>query len=289
MDTRIRNVIIVCAVLFVAYWANYLIYPSFYKQRPLPTEFGLDSGANHDRIQFMVDEIRAKKEVEYGNAKTEAEAIEKARNKILTKYREEDLANQRGNVLGYCVMIALCFGGLLYRREIWESGAIQKAFEGMSQEVARVKEQKAALKEIEREGAIYQAKAKITPDSTVVLQAELATMAMQLNNELLRQQVNTIAASNAITFGQVDLIKKIVNEVNINAITPAQAFVWVKSLNPTADVNIDMASQELMVREELEAKRADNRKKVAEARREEAQAELDEFTKEETIRPNSKG
>ena len=263
---KARNFAIACAVLFAVYAANYLIYPGFYKQRQIVEDF-----TNQEYIHLVAVE---------SNDKANGRVSEERKN-LLSKYREEDLGKQRSLVGSWCFLLALAYGAFLFRGEIMRSGVVKDFMKDWKHSEAIEDERnRAELNSLRVPNAIYEQQA---------VQAGLVTEAMRIGNDNLRQEVSAIAANNSITFGQADLIKKILYEVSVNTITPAQAYVWVKSLNPIADVQIDMASQELMIREELEAKRAENRKKVAEARREEAQAELDEYTKNETIGPNTKG
>lgn len=97
----------------------------------------------------------------------------------------------------------------------------------------------------------------------------------EITNDRARAEIEAIRATTRLTEIQGKVLEKLVNELDLANITPAQAFVFVKSLNPNADANVDFASQQLMLEAQLDQMKATTAKKVHEARREGIQADQD--------------
>jgi hypothetical protein len=95
----------------------------------------------------------------------------------------------------------------------------------------------------------------------------------ELTNEKVKAEIEQMRAHTRLTELQVYLLQKIVMEVDLNSITPAQAFVLVKALNPAADARVDFASQQLMIEAQLERMKAETAIKIHEGRKEAVKAD----------------
>ncbi len=58
--------------------------------------------------------------------------------------------------------------------------------------------------------------------------------------------------------GHYRILDKIVNELDINNINSSQAFVLVKALNPMSNDNINILTQEALIKEQIEKMRVEN-------------------------------
>lgn len=90
------------------------------------------------------------------------------------------------------------------------------------------------------------------------------------------------------------LLEKIINELDLDNITPEQAFILVKALNPEANAAIDFASQQLMVEAKIEQMKAQTEKLKHEADYQKEVSrhkrfETDEHILEEKARKNDPG
>jgi len=103
---------------------------------------------------------------------------------------------------------------------------------------------------------------------------------------LLKAQVNKAVNEARMVGLQADLLDKIITELDINNITPEQAFVLVKALNPEASANVDFASQQLMLEAQIDRMKAETLKKKYEAEREAQQSRLEKYDVDKTIESN---
>jgi hypothetical protein len=99
-------------------------------------------------------------------------------------------------------------------------------------------------------------------------------------NEMRKAQVAKVKAeaaqleANAIlTQLQGTLLRRIIDELDLSNITPQQAFVLVKALNPLAGKDIDLASQQLLIEGQLEKYKAEAEMIRAQAKQEETEAQ----------------
>lgn len=92
-----------------------------------------------------------------------------------------------------------------------------------------------------------------------------------------RAKVQRIYADTKLVELQGKLLEKVTNELDLGNISPEQAFVLVKALNPTAEANVDFASQQLMIETQIEKMKAETQKKIEEGRREKVQRRTDEL------------
>ena len=72
---------------------------------------------------------------------------------------------------------------------------------------------------------------------------EAARRIIELNR--IRAEVSQLEANATLTQLQGTLLRRIIDELDLSNITPQQAFVLVKALNPLAGKEIDLASQQL--------------------------------------------
>jgi len=101
--------------------------------------------------------------------------------------------------------------------------------------------------------------------------------AREIANDRARAEIEQIRSSTRLTQLQGNLLAKIVNELDLENITPEQAFVLVKALNPMANAQVDFASQQMMIEAQIEKMKAEASRIRAEADKEYAQDEQDKF------------
>jgi len=100
-----------------------------------------------------------------------------------------------------------------------------------------------------------------------------------------KAEIEDLRANTHLTKIKGRLLEKIVDELNIDSISASQAFVLVKALNPNA--NAEYGAQDAMIAEQLEKMKVENRKSLAQARREEYQADLEGHNVQAQIRENA--
>lgn len=106
----------------------------------------------------------------------------------------------------------------------------------------------------------------------------------ELANEKLRAEIDNMKTMNALTNMQVKLLDKVITEFDLNHITPEQAFVLVKAMNPQASADVDFYSQRMLVEQQLERMKAETAKIIEQAKQEGSQAKLAEATADDTIK-----
>lgn len=99
-----------------------------------------------------------------------------------------------------------------------------------------------------------------------------------------RLEIERLRAQVAIDAARARLLDKVVTELDLEKISPAQAFVLIKALNPQADATVDFASKEMMLNAQIADMEAATLKKRHEARRELIKADLEEHRKNEAIK-----
>ncbi len=107
----------------------------------------------------------------------------------------------------------------------------------------------------------YYAEAKLKAEEMVTKLHEQDMQRKTREAELKRKDLENekLEAENTLIKLQAELLKKVVNEMEIENITASQAFVLIKALDPKSDDNLDFQSKEKMVEEELAKMREENR------------------------------
>lgn len=103
-----------------------------------------------------------------------------------------------------------------------------------------------------------------------------------LTTERMKAEIDQLKTSTQLTGMQVRLLDKIIGELDLNNISPGMAFVLIKSMNPNADANVDFASQQLILEQQIERMKAETLKIRHEGTQQEAQSIIDMATAEHT-------
>jgi hypothetical protein len=100
---------------------------------------------------------------------------------------------------------------------------------------------------------------------------------LQLENEKIKLEHEQMKANTRLSVLRGNLIEKITNDLDLNNITPQQAFVLIKALNQAST-----ESDFFLAQEQLDQMRAEADMKTAEARKAGFEADLEEFKLNET-------
>jgi len=108
----------------------------------------------------------------------------------------------------------------------------------------------------------------------------------RINAEIdhMREDLKRIQGTNKIIEVRGRILERIEGELDFNNITPSQAFVLIKALNPDASADVDFASRELVINEQIDRMKAETAKVREETRTKKYQADLDEHKKDEQIK-----
>lgn len=100
-------------------------------------------------------------------------------------------------------------------------------------------------------------------------------LAMQEKMNDVKAEVLTIKINDDSAFSKsrTGLLDTIVTEMDMNNISPSQAFVLINALSPGSTDDINFQTRSEMIKEELEKMRAESKYKSAEAKEKEAEAE----------------
>lgn len=111
------------------------------------------------------------------------------------------------------------------------------------------------------------------------VRGELARM--KLENDKIRLEHERIKAENRLVELRGELIEKITTELDMKNISPPQAFVLIKALNPNSK-----DSDVFMAQEQLEQMKAEADLKKAEARKAGYAADYEEYKMNESMKPS---